>query len=224
MLGLPTSSLKMFRLNQPGMASATDCTAPPFIHKGSILKSLIWVALLSAILTLVQGSVPESLSAQAASAAKVNLSWIDTSSNETGFELERRAETETSFQKVATIGANGTQWVDEEVLPKTLYQYRVQAFTNEESSDFSAAATVQTPVAPPQITAIVPKKARPGKLVTISGNNFENAVVFFGQLRVSLATASATQLQFFVPQTPRGEVILTLTTPGGTAQINFRVT
>ncbi|MBI4750415.1 MAG: fibronectin type III domain-containing protein [Acidobacteria bacterium] len=168
-------------------------------------------------------SPPESLSAQAASATRVNLSWVDTSSNETGFELERRAETETSFQKVATIGANRTQWVDEEVMPKTLYQYRVQAFTTEESSEFSAEATVQTPVAPPQITAIAPKKAKPGKLVTISGNNFENAVVFFGQLRVSLATASTTQLQFFVPQTPRGEVILTLTTPGGTAQINFRV-
>lgn len=168
-------------------------------------------------------SPPESLSAQAASATKVNLSWIDTSSNETGFELERRAETGSSFEKVALIGANRTQWVDETVMPKTLYQYRVRAVTSEDASDFSAETTVQTPVAPPQIAEITPKKAKPGKLVTITGNNFENGVVFFGQLRVSLVTASATRLQFLVPQTPRGEVIIAITTPGGRAQINFRV-
>lgn len=205
------------------MESATDYTVPPFVEEGSILKSLIWVALLSAILTLVQGSVPESLSAQAASATKVNLSWIDTSSNETGFELERRAETGSGFEKVAIIDANRTQWVDETVMPKTLYQYRVRAVTSDETSDFSAETTVQTPVAPPQIAGIAPKKAKPGKLVTINGNNFENGVVFFGQLRVSLVTASATRLQFLVPQTPRGEVIVAITTPGGRAQINFRV-
>ena len=79
------------------------------------------------------------------------------------------------------------------------------------------------PVAPPQIAEIAPRKAKPGKLVTITGNNFENGVVFFGQLRVSLVTASATRLQFLVPQTPRGDVIIAITTPGGRAQINFRV-
>ena len=50
-------------------------------------------------------NVPTGLSAAAASASQINLSWTDNSNDETGFTIERSADGATGTQ-VATVGAN----------------------------------------------------------------------------------------------------------------------
>jgi titin len=50
-------------------------------------------------------AAPSSLAATAVSSSQVNLSWIDNSSNESGFYLERSTDGVT-FVQIAVVGAN----------------------------------------------------------------------------------------------------------------------
>jgi hypothetical protein len=49
--------------------------------------------------------------ATAVSSSQINLSWIDNSNNETGFEIERSTDG-TTFTQIATVGANVTMYLN----------------------------------------------------------------------------------------------------------------
>jgi fibronectin type III domain protein len=104
---------------------------------------------------------PANLGAVASSEIRIDLSWQDTSSNETGFEIRRSSSGPAgTFTVLATTEANVTRYVDSGLSASTQYCYRVAAFkTKGDRRDYSdpsapACATTFQPPAPtaPSIT------------------------------------------------------------------------
>jgi hypothetical protein len=99
------------------------------------------------IMKIADGSVlaaPDHLTATAASANRVNLSWTDQSTAEDGFRIERATGTSSTFSVVGTVGQNGSSYTDFTVAASTSYTYRVVAF-NGTGSATSTTVTVTTP-------------------------------------------------------------------------------
>ncbi len=100
------------------------------------------------------------------SAASLQLSWIDNSQNEDGFNVERKLGAGGAFSLVATTGPGATSYSDAGLADNTNYCYRVNAFNSAGSSAYTNEACATTaspgstppPVAPPG-TAIPPVTA-----------------------------------------------------------------
>ena len=85
---------------------------------------------------------PTNLVAVAASGTQVNLSWTDSASDETGFELERRPSTTSTFSLIATLSSNATSYADSASLTAgTKYYYRIRSFNTSKSAYSSSAYT-----------------------------------------------------------------------------------
>jgi RHS repeat-associated protein len=98
--------------------------------------------------------VPSGLTAAAAAGAQVNLSWADTSGNETGFKIERKTGLGGTYSQIATVGANITSYSEAGLAPGTYY-YRVRATNAIGDSSYSneANASFVLPNAPSGLTA-----------------------------------------------------------------------
>jgi len=77
-------------------------------------------------------------------AGQLSLTWLDNSTNELGFSVERSTGTTGIFGEVSTTGPNVTAYTDLIVADATTYCYRVRAFNATAYSDYSnvACATV----------------------------------------------------------------------------------
>ncbi len=94
-------------------------------------------------------TVPGNLTATAASSSQINLSWIDTSSNETGFKIERSLDGTTAWALMGTVAANVNTYSDSNALaPATKYYYRVRATNLAGDSANSNVANATTQSAP----------------------------------------------------------------------------
>jgi len=71
-------------------------------------------------------------------AGNLRLTWKDTSTNESGFKVERHSGG--SFTEIATVGANVTSHTDSGVTTGTMYCYRVRAFNSAGTSSPSNQA------------------------------------------------------------------------------------
>ena len=78
-------------------------------------------------------------------AADVTLSWIDNSSNENGFEIQRKIGTSGTFIQRAILGINATSYVDTGLTAATTYCYRVRAFNSAGNSPFTPEGCKTTP-------------------------------------------------------------------------------
>ncbi|NJM15435.1 MAG: hypothetical protein HC896_08720 [Bacteroidales bacterium] len=88
-------------------------------------------------------SAPTSLSANATGWAEVVLTWIDNSTLEDGFHIDRKISGG-PFTEVATVGPNVTTYTDGSGLTaSTAYEYRVRAYnaSGEASSNTDGATT-----------------------------------------------------------------------------------
>jgi len=95
-------------------------------------------------------AAPGNLSAAAASSTQINLAWVDSSSDESGFRIERCAGAGcVDFVQVAQVGVNVTTYSDMAVAPATAYAYRVGSFNGNGGSAYSNTAQAITPDAPP---------------------------------------------------------------------------
>jgi len=103
-------------------------------------------------LVLVGGSTvtlpvaPSALAASAVSSGQINLSWVDNSTNESGFRIESRTGSG-AYTLLATTGANVTGFSHIGTAASTTYTYRVCATNAAGNSAFSAEATATTPAA-----------------------------------------------------------------------------
>jgi hypothetical protein len=97
---------------------------------------------------------PGSLSATAVSSSQINLSWTDTSDDETNYRIERRIGPD-SYSTIATLAADSTSYSDTGLASGTTYEYRVTAFNAEAETSASASATTDAapPAAPSDATA-----------------------------------------------------------------------
>jgi hypothetical protein len=90
-------------------------------------------------------AAPANLSAAAPASSEVLLSWIDASSNETGFRIERKYGAAGVFQQIAVVAANVASYRDSNVVPGTSYGYRLRAINSQGDSSNSNEASVTTP-------------------------------------------------------------------------------
>jgi len=88
-------------------------------------------------------SAPTSLTAKSVSTTRIDLTWIDTSTNEDGFKIERAPGTTTTFTEIGSVGPNVTTFSDVSGQPNTQYTYRVRAF-NSVGSSLSNTVTART--------------------------------------------------------------------------------
>src|SRR5262245_23493780 len=78
-------------------------------------------------------------------AAQLALTWVDSTTNELGFSIERSTGTTGSFGQIATTGAGVTSYTDSTLTNATTYCYRVRAFNATAYSDYSNTACATTP-------------------------------------------------------------------------------
>ncbi len=105
--------------------------------------------------TLIKG--PSNLAATPSGGSQIDLSWIDQTSNETGFKLERKTGAGGSYAEIATVGANATNYSNTGLAANTQYFYRVRAFNATNISAYSNeddATTFNVPVPPDSLTAL----------------------------------------------------------------------
>ena len=102
-------------------------------------------------------NAPINLTAVALSNTKTKLDWLDNSSNEDGFKIERKTGAAGTFAEIATVAANVKTFADSSLSAVTNYFYRVRAFNTGGHSGYSNEANTttlpNTPVAPSNLAA-----------------------------------------------------------------------
>ena len=88
-------------------------------------------------------SAPSNLAAAAQVGSQINLSWVDNSSTEEGFLIERSLNGN-SFQVIYTAGPNVTAYASTGLQNNTRYYFRVRAFNALGSSAYSNTANART--------------------------------------------------------------------------------
>ena len=90
-------------------------------------------------------AAPGGLVATAVSPVRIDLAWVDTSGNESGFRIERcRSKNCKNFVEIGQTGANSAAYSDAGLARRTQYQYRIRAFNATGSSAYSNLATAKT--------------------------------------------------------------------------------
>jgi len=92
---------------------------------------------------------PSDLVATVESAFNIRLTWSDNSSNETAFRIERLTAGSGTWQQIATVGADETEYLDTGLEPGAAYSYRVCASNPAGDSAFSLPASATTETAGP---------------------------------------------------------------------------
>jgi hypothetical protein len=104
----------------------------------------------------------------------VNLSWVDNSTNETGFKIARSTDG-TTFTQIATVGAGITAYISSGLTTGRTYFYRINAYNVAGNSAYSNTATVglTPPVAPSNLAASLSANRRQVNLVWTDRSNNE---------------------------------------------------
>jgi alpha-tubulin suppressor-like RCC1 family protein len=90
------------------------------------------------------------------SPSRINVSWTDISSNESGFILERRKNEDGIWEQIAVLGPNMTSYADTDAAVYNTHYYRMKAYNGYGKTDYSneSIITVCLP-APSVLTATV---------------------------------------------------------------------
>lgn len=115
-------------------------------------------------------NAPTVLVATIVSSTEIRLDWVDNSSNELGFRIERSLDG-FSFGEIASVGSNVNTFSDTAVFANTTFFYRVFAFNNFGNSAPSNLAAATTPPPPPP----------PAPVITVAPNPLD-----FGSVRTTL--------------------------------------
>jgi Tol biopolymer transport system component len=86
---------------------------------------------------------PTNLAARTLSSSQIRLTWNDVSPNETGFEIYRQ-NGNLPYTKIATVGANTTQYVDNGLAANTRYVYYLRAINREGASAITPKVSATT--------------------------------------------------------------------------------
>lgn len=92
-------------------------------------------------------NAPSDLTATAVSSSQIDLTWVDNSSNETGFEIERSTTSGSGFSLINTTAANATTYSDTGRTASTTYYYRIRAINAEGSTAYTSEAIATTTAA-----------------------------------------------------------------------------
>jgi len=87
---------------------------------------------------------PSNLRINSRASMRLDMSWTDNSTNETGFRIERRLGADGAWEEIASVGTNTTFFQNSGLLPGTSYSYRVASFNAAGRSDYSNIASGST--------------------------------------------------------------------------------
>jgi hypothetical protein len=93
-------------------------------------------------------TAPTGFTAAAASSSQIRLAWTDTSSSESGFEIERALAGGTIYTRITTAPAGTTSFVDTNLRDRTTYSYRLRAINavGASPSIYGSASTLASDV------------------------------------------------------------------------------
>ncbi len=147
---------------------------------------------------------PSSIYALAASDSRINVTWFDSSDDESQFILQRSPDPSFSTVTSFSVAANVTQYSDTQLAPGTTYYYRIKAKNANGDSAFTMAAgattsaVANTPPPPPP----APIASLPSTVLTIvsgpSSGTYQSQVTFRATLTTSNGTALANKTLSFV--------------------------
>ena len=86
-------------------------------------------------------TAPSNLAASSTVSRRVDLTWLDNSSGETGFKIER-SNNGSSYTQIATVGANVTSFADSNRRSGRSYYYRVRAYDATTNSGYSNTVNI----------------------------------------------------------------------------------
>ncbi|MDB6024368.1 MAG: hypothetical protein JWM68_591 [Verrucomicrobiales bacterium] len=115
-------------------------------------------------------NAPSGLAATAISASQINLTWVDNSSDESGFRVEHSTDN-VNFTQFISVGPNVTATSDTGLTPNTLYYYRVRSYNASANSAYSATVSKATLVQPPVLNAISSQTGTEGQLLTFTASS-----------------------------------------------------
>ncbi|MDP1688963.1 MAG: fibronectin type III domain-containing protein [bacterium] len=99
----------------------------------------------SVLTTIAKLYEPTVLSATPISTTQINLTWYDTNSNETGYNIYRSLDKSIGFKLIATTPANSTSYSDQGLSISTTYYYKAKTVSGNKLSVFSNIANATTP-------------------------------------------------------------------------------
>jgi hypothetical protein len=104
-------------------------------------------------------AAPTGLQAVAFSSSRIDLTWTDNATNETGYTVERAPDNSGvpgTYAQIASLAGNATTYQSTALDPVTTYWYRVRAFNAGDVSGYSNAVsgtTLQRPATPTNLQA-----------------------------------------------------------------------
>lgn len=87
---------------------------------------------------------PTGIGSQTLSAYSIRVTWNDNSALELGFKIERKNPGSNDWLEIALVGAGVTSYADTGLTPNKSYSYRIKAFNNTGTSNYSNPTTSQT--------------------------------------------------------------------------------
>jgi autotransporter-associated beta strand protein len=130
------------------------------------------------------------LTASAGTGWSVDLQWQDTSTNETGFVLERR-EGGGEFAELQTFGANATAFHDGTTEPGVTYTYRVRAFNAFGPSDWTPEATITAATLETAVSTIWDGEGADTLFTTATNWDFNTQPAFNGSARLTFGSGGS---------------------------------
>ncbi len=85
-------------------------------------------------------NAPTDVTAVAASHNSINVSWVDNSNNETGFEVYRSTAANGTYDIIGSTSANVITFKDSALAPQTTYFYKVKSVNQQGNSGFHKLA------------------------------------------------------------------------------------
>ncbi len=126
-----------------------------FLIAGGNVHYRLSKSLLFVLLVILSAATISLFSDDQATAATLQLSWADNSSDETGFHVERKLGVAGEYSVIATTSANVTSYDDSGLADNTTYCYRVNAFNSAGNSAYSpelCGTTLAAPIATLNLT------------------------------------------------------------------------
>lgn len=159
--GLSAGTTYFYKVKAEGTSDAYDS---PF------------TAAISASTTGTAPNPPSNLAASVISSSRIDLSWIDNSSNETAFELKRATDSAFTQNVVWIGGIQGTSYSNTGLTASTTYYYKVRAKGTAQDSAYSVSVSATTspdslPPAPSALTAAAVSSSQVNLSWTDNSNN-----------------------------------------------------
>ena len=155
---------------------------------------------------------PTSLTATLATGPEVDLAWVDNTTNETGFIVER-ADNGGAFNLINSPAANSTTFADTSVALGNTYIYRVAAVTPDGTSPYSNEVTivVDVPAAPTNLQTIaLPTGTGLEMMIVGWADNANNETGF----TMEWATDAAFTANFGTQDVPANTILSLCSEPG----------